>query len=274
MQILSYIEHQSEHFKFDYENLIDYNTDFPTHAHSGWEFLLVKNGALTYAIDGNIFDIGPGNLIIARPGAIHSLYTKGKISYERYCLEAAESLLLKDVIEQLPTDLHVLDISSNKSIFDLYKKCIFYISHLQGEHLEIMLRQMINELLTDIYIAAQTPSKSEATQTNTVITKVVTFIKAHIREHLTVQSVCDSLFISPSYLHYCFTKYLNVTPKQYIMLQKLQLAQQALVNAENPTKVCREFGFHNYSTFYRNYQKTYGCRPSDNSQQILQKIEL
>lgn len=274
MQILSYIEHQSENFQYNYENLIDYDTDFPTHAHSGWEFLFVKNGALTYAVDGNIFDIGPGNLIISRPGAIHSLYTKGVIPYERYCLEAAEPLLLKEVIEQFPPDLHVLDVSGNKNISDLYEKLLYYIAKLQGEHLEIMLRQMINELLTDIYLAAQTPSKSVAYQSNAVITKVVGFIKEHIREPLTVQTICDALFISPSYLHYCFTKYLSVTPKRYIMMQKLQLAQQALVNSENPTKVCREFGFHNYSTFYRNYQKTYGCRPSDNPQQILQKIEL
>lgn len=274
MQLLSYTAHHAEGFTYAYEDLTDFYASFPTHTHSGWEFLFVKNGALSYSVDGNVFDIRPGSLIITRPGEIHSLISDGLIHYERYYVDVSESLLFKDIIRQFPADLHVLDISGNKNIPDLYEKFLYYLEHLQGEHLETMLRQLINELLTDIYIAAQTPTKSEATQSNAVITRVVSFIKEHIREPLTVQSVCDDLFISPSYLHYCFTKYLNITPKQYIMVQKLQLAQQALINAENPTKVCREFGFHNYSTFYRNYQKIYGCRPSDSPPNIPQKIEL
>ena len=274
MQIRSYIEHHSEELTYDFQNIIHYTTDFPTHTHSGWEFLYVIKGTLSYVVDGNFFDIGPGNLIISRPGAIHSLYTKGSIQYERHDLIVVEHLLLPELLEQIPADLHVLNISGNKNIAGLYEKFRYYLTKLQPAHINAIFPLLINELLTDILLASQTHSQFVVSQSNAVITKVVNYIKEHVREPLTVQSLCDSLFISPSYLHYCFTKYLNVTPKQYIMVQKLQLAQQALVNAENPTKVCREFGFHNYSTFYRNYQKIYGCRPSDSSQETLQKIVL
>lgn len=274
MQVLSFSEHKSVDFKYVYENLTDYSADFSTHTHNGWEFLLVINGKLSYTVDGNVFDIGPGILIIARPGEIHSLISDGPIHYERYSVVATEQLFPKELIAQFPSDIHVLDLSKNRHIPALYEKFRFYIDNLKGEHQDRMLRQLIGELMTDIYIAAQTPSKSVASQSNITITKVVSYIKEHIREPLTVQTICDHLFISPSYLHYCFAKHLNVTPRRYIMLQKLQLAQQALVNAENPTKVCREFGFHNYSTFYRNYQKIYGCRPSETPQKTLLKIDL
>jgi AraC-like DNA-binding protein len=57
-------------------------------------------------------------------------------------------------------------------------------------------------------------------------------------------------------------------------VQKLQLVQQALINAANPTTICQHYGFKSYSTFYRNYQKFYGCRPSDDSRPTPRKIEL
>ena len=274
MQIISFKECHTEEFKYNYEDLIDCCTNFPTHAHNGWEFIFIKSGALSYSVDGKVFDIIPGSLIITRPGEIHTLTPKGSIHYERHDLIVAEQLLFDGNIAQIPSDLHVLDLSNHRNFSNLWDKFNYYITNLEGERQEMMVRLLINELWMDLYIAAQIPSQPIASQTNEVVTKAITYIKNHIYEPLTVQDICRTLFISPSCLYYSFTKHLNVTPKQYIIVQKLQLAHQALINGGNPTKVCREYGFHNYSTFYRNYQKIYGYQPSNMTQQQLLKIDL
>lgn len=266
--------YQTEEFAYDYLDASGFSTILPPHIHNGWEFLYVKNGELSYSVDGSTFDISPGSLIITPPGAVHTLHPKGVIRYERHDLIITENLLIKDLIGKLPPDLRVLDISGSSILMSLFERFGFYITHLSPDHLEVVLRALVSELWASIYISTQISSPSVEATSNTVITKAIEFIKDHIQEPITVEQISNALFITPRYLYQCFAKYLNVTPRHYIMLQKLQLVQHKLANAENPTKVCREYGFRNYSTFYRNYQKIYGCRPSDGPKQSLQKIEL
>lgn len=267
-------EYITEEFAYDHIDAEKFSTVLPPHIHNGWEFLYVKTGELSYSVDGSAYDIHPGSLIITPPGAVHALHPKGAIHYERHDLIITENLLIRDLIGKLPADLRVLDISGNSILLNLYERFAFYISHLPAENLEVVLRALVSELWASIYISTQISSPSVEPTSNSVITKAVKYIKTHIREPLTVEQVSSALFITPRYLYQCFAKHMNVTPRHYIILQKLQLVQQGLTNAENPTKLCREYGFRNYSTFYRNYQKIYGCRPSDSPRQSLQKIEL
>ena len=268
------VQHSFEKFTYGYENENGFSSHIATHMHMGWEFLFVKNGTLAYAVDGNVFDITPGSLIISRPGEIHALYPKGIIRYERHSLIISDSLAPADIIRQIPQDFYVLDASDNKIILDMFDKIEFYRTRLREDQLETILWVLISELWLNLYISIQDTSRSVTSHSNTVITNAVGFIKEHIREPLTVRQVSDALYITPSYLHQCFAKHLNITPRQYIMAQKLQLVQQALSAGANPTEICRQYGFGNYSTFYRNYQKVYGCRPSRSPKQPLLKIEL
>ena len=274
MQNLSTVKYQAADFIYRYTNTVDFSSDVPTHAHDGWEFLFVKNGKFFYTVDGSTFDIASNSLILSRPGAVHMLRPKGIVHYERYVFTAAENILDKNILELLPADLHVLDVKNNALISSLYEKIGFYLSNLEGAMLEAMLRSILQELLVNIYLTSKEPSKPVASHTNPIVTRAIIYIRDHIQQPLTVQQVSDALFITPSHLHHCFVKHIKVTPKQYIMLQKLQLVQQALINAANPTEICRYYGFATYSTFYRNYQKIYGCRPSDGNQQTLRRIEF
>lgn len=274
LQDFSLTHYNAEEFRYRCSDTSNFSLDISTHTHEGWEFLFVKNGSLSYTVDGMVFDIKPNTLIISRPGAVHALKPKGVIHYERYSFDVAEHILNQDLLEAIPADLHVLDVSDNGLILSLYKKIGFYLSKLEGLALKNMIRSIIDELLVNVYLVSKAPSQPMATYSNPIVTRAIIYIKNHIRQPLTVQEVSDALFITPSHLHHCFVKHLDVTPKQYIMLQKLQMCQQALINTANPTMICQHYGFKSYSTFYRNYQKFYGCRPSDDSRPTLRKIEL
>ena len=268
------IKYYSEELSYDYRNQPVHPAVIPPHIHNGWEFICIKQGEMTYTADGNVFDVTPGNLIITRPGAIHTLYSKDAFHYERHDLMVSETLLNKAILETIPRDLHILDISEDAVIPDLFERISYYCAKLPKEYLESELRALSNELWLNIYIHLQVPTKSIISHSNPVLKKATEFIREHIQEPLTVRQVSEALYISPTYLQQCFTKHINVTPKQYILLQKLQLAHQALTNGANPTEIYRQYGFHSYSTFYRNYQKIYGCSPSDSTKQPLQNIEL
>lgn len=269
-----FFEYFSEEFSYSYRNESPYSMSIASHIHNGWEFLFIKQGELSYTVDGNVFDVTPGNLIISRPGAVHMMHPKGTIHYERHDILVSENSLVKTIMQKIPNHIHILDISEDHIIPDLFEKINYYHSKLPEEYLAPIYRALSNELWMNIYIHLHTPTQAITPHSNPVISKAIKYIKDHIHEQLTVRQICSALFISPTHLQHCFSQHIHVTPKQYILLQKLQLVHHELSNGASPTDVYRRYGFHNYSTFYRNYQKYYGCSPSDRSKQPPQDIYL
>lgn len=274
MQSCSTVLFRHKNVKYSHSYTLDFADPIPPHTQDGWGFVLVKCGELTYITGDNSFDVKPGNLVISAPGEIHSLHPKGPIIYDRHALVAPVDCINKDIMEQIPKDQYVLDVSNNPIILDIFDKMYFYVSNLLPKDAASVLRSIANELVTNIYIATRNPSSPAEPMTSPLIVRLLNYINEHIREPLTVPQLSKVMSVSSGYLHQHFVKHMNMTPKQYIIRQKLQLAQQALKNNANPTEICRLYGFHSYSTFYRNYQKVYGCSPSDISQNNLPKIEL
>jgi AraC-like DNA-binding protein len=274
MQASPTVAYASDALGYSYKNVFPYSDIIASHVHYGWEFLFIKQGELSYSVEGNVFHVSSGDLIITRPGSVHMLHPKNTIRYERYDLVISDKLLNKSLLKSFPENLHILDISEDEIILSLFEKINYYISKLPKEHLEPIFHALSYELLLNIYIKLQTFTPSVTSYSHHIITKAIDFIKNHIQEPLNVQQVSDALFISTTYLQQCFIKHIQVTPKQYILLQKLQLVQRELANGANPTEASRRYGFHNYSTFYRNYQKIYGHCPSDKSKLPPQDIYL
>ena len=253
---------------------LDFSIEIHPHVHNCWEIALVKSGDLIYTADGRSVDIKPGSLIISPPGRLHFLKPKGTIIYDRHVLFVPEECLDRNILQQLSQDLYALDVSNNSMILGIFERAYYYVTSLQPEEARSALLSIGNELLINIYIATRNSPCNADVITDPLLVRILDYIDNHIRESLTVPSIGQAMSVSSGHLHRYFVKHMHMTPKQYIMQQKLLLVQQAMAGGANPTEICRQYGFGNYSTFYRNYQKAYGCRPSDNPRQSPQKIEL
>lgn len=263
MQSCSTFEFRHENVKYSHSYTLDFSDPIPPHTQDGWGFLLIRHGELTYFTGDHSFDVKPGSLIISAPNEIHSLNPKGSIIYDRDSLVAPVDCINNDLMEQITEDQYVLDVSNNPIVLELFDKMFFYISNLQPKDAALVLRSLANELVTNIYIATRNSSNPAELMTSPLMVRTLNYINSHIQEQFTVPQLSKEMSVSAGYLHQHFLKHMNMTPKQYIIRQKLQLAQQALKNNANPTEISRLYGFHSYSTFYRNYQKIYGCSPSD-----------
>lgn len=252
---------------------LDFNDDIAQHSHPGWAFLLVKSGELTYSVEGKTFDVTPDSLVISRPGVVHMLQPKGPILYDRHSFAAVEALLDKEILEQIPQDLHVLDVSKNPIIQNIFEKILFYLPRLPEKQMEALLKSFVNELIMNIYVSTQIDYTSPKHTTEHLIAKILDYIHKHIQEPLTVSQISEAMSLSAGYLHLFFSRQMHMPIKKYIIIQKLQLVQKALLNNVHPTEACRQYGFRNYSTFYRNYQKVYGCSPSGGHRQSAQENE-
>lgn len=89
------------------------------------------------------------------------------------------------------------------------------------------------------------------------------FIYSHYQEDLTNKELSRRFFISEKKLISLFSKYHNATPHQVLIMRRLSVAKDFILNGENITQAATQVGYHNYSTFYRQFKKYFQMSPEN-----------
>ena len=247
---------------------------YPSHLHNVYEFLFVKTGNAIYTVEEKSYRISPFSLVITRPLTIHSITFQTPAVYDRYDLLFDNTVLSHDILSALPLLPDVLQCDTNAIIIDLFSKLDYYCEHLNSEDLRFLVGHLIEEIILNVRIEMQGSMAQNQHTTNTLVRQALTYISQHLCDPLSVEDVCTHLHISQSYLLQLFNKHLSISPKKYIMSKRLAMAQLALRSGEKPTDVCKQFGFCDYSTFFRGYIHYFGYAPSQELEHPFSPLTL
>ncbi|MBQ9783201.1 MAG: helix-turn-helix transcriptional regulator [Clostridia bacterium] len=79
-----------------------------------------------------------------------------------------------------------------------------------------------------------------------------------------VSEMAEACFLSESHFRRLFASVMGESPKAYLMRKRMELAAELLRDGEQTvTEISFRCGFHNHSTFYREFVKHYGCNPTE-----------
>lgn len=110
----------------------------------------------------------------------------------------------------------------------------------------------------DIQNAKQANSKFDRSQ----VDKIDQYIHDNIGTAISVDDLAELLFCSKFYFLREFKKLVGVTPYQYLMSKRLDLAKQKLNHSSaNIALISHEFGFNDQSHFTRAFKAHYGMTP-------------
>lgn len=245
----------------------DYQCDF--HFHDTWEFYLQIDGVNTYYIGDKIYRPVVGDLLISPPGVIHQMHNRQITSpYECYVVFFSNSFL------HSATENKVDLLTSYREYF--VKKD--YLLRFSGNDLAF-LTGLLNGLVNDdrseefrlslayslaYYIQSRFAKKSRAfdnAEESHIISIVVQYLNEHFTEPLSLDSICDTLFISKSYLTRYFKEHTSLTVYDYILNKRVAMAQQLLQEKVSAIDAAERCGFSDYSNFYRIFTRKTGSTP-------------
>ena len=99
---------------------------------------------------------------------------------------------------------------------------------------------------------------------NTIIAEIIEYINKNIRRPITLADICNDLHFSKSYISSEFSKEMKTPIMTYIKHKKVIAAHMQITEGKTRiANVAEEFGFEEYSTFYRNYKKIIGYPPQE-----------
>ena len=232
------------------------------HCHNMFELIYVVSGDVSHVIEGRVYHLQRGDLVLIQPAKYHFLQIDSTAVYERYNILFDPRQHGITTLALLPEDLEVLNLNHNSWATDIFRRLDYYYDKTDRETFETVFRLLLNELFLNLHIC-EDPGRNRDASLSPVLESALDYINKNLFTIADVEEVAAALFISPSYLFHLFRTSLHQTPKRYINDKRLLVAQERIRQGYRPSVVCKECGFREYTTFYRSYRNYFGHAPSE-----------
>jgi len=269
MKTTTFTKFTGHSFRYSHSYTVDFCEAITTHTHIFCELLFVTKGNIVYSVEGKSYPISKNSLIISRAMESHAIIPQKSTEYERYDIILDESRCGAKMYQMIPKNVDVINLNGNELVCGLFKKMDYYYNNAEGDILQMLLENLTEEILYNVALLAQKEKLSNVCTANPVVMQAIEYINENITDPLPIETICQKLHITKSHLHRLFLTHLNTTPKKYITVKKLRMAQVEMQAGSTPTEVAARYGFGNYSTFYRCYKQFFQVIPSERMDSVV-----
>ena len=245
------------------------------HSHPYTEIYLFCEGDVGMEIKGHLHPLRPGDVLVLPPGTEHrAIVRSGNTVYRRFVFWLSEAFC-EALRAESPDYLYLFDYAREKSEY------VYPMDPLEFNNLRSKLFQILEELNTDrfardtqiglcvrelllslsriVWLRKNPQTKKETRSSYQIITD---YIAEHLDDDLSLDTLSRDLYLSKYYIAHLFQENTGLSLHQYITKKRLSACVEAMQGGESIGMCCAQFGFLNYSSFYRAFLKEYGCSPS------------
>ena len=237
----------------------------PEHSHSAYElvYYLYGHGYCSFQpqnaanAEKITKEYAANTYFVCAPGTVHDeTYLADTASIvARYHFDGADKSAV-DLKTQFCTD-------SDLTVLDLLQKMVFELDNLQYKY-ETLVNNTLYELLVSI---ARREADNEKNIHN--VDSSISYIDNHFTNKISIKHLAETSFYSVEHFRKLFKSRTGLTPKEYIMMKKLEKALKILSSTTLPLfQISDECGFENYNHFVNFCKNLTGRNPSQ-----LKRIE-
>jgi two-component system, response regulator YesN len=197
-----------------------------------------------------------------------------------FMIEGGERKVLEEAIAflQLHRQRDELHITLLRQFFQDFQQMIYYVLQTKG----IQAHQLFSDRVSLDYSenAIRTLSAlidwmkhvvnkameyvSTVEQSQSIVERVIRYIKQHIAEDLSREDIAGHVFLNPDYLSRMFKKEMGMAVSDYVFQERLKLAQELLAKTDMPIgAVASHIGYANFSHFSRMFKKHTDLNPNE-----------
>ena len=208
-----------------------------------------------------------------------------------YSLLVTQDLsILREKVSDLFNEMRKDNSLTRKELINIYFdfiQLIYSALERKGKSVRVLLgcedisRQMehaydsLPNLQKFIYaILQQYEQYALQTQKNTeIISDIKTYIKGHINDELTRDTISQAVYLSPDYISHVFKEKTGGSLVDYINQQRIQYAQELLLESHQSIHdIAISCGFQNLSYFAKQFRKNTGVTPQEYRKRIKKQV--
>ncbi len=214
------------------------------------------------------YHIVEGESFIIYPNTLVSYYPDPEDPWEyewvNFTGAEAEALLAASSFSPNNLVLPAVDESPKKFFRQLCVELDYAESHYSNPDLWFCLGNAYLRIILAFYIAHY-PNHNNKKNGLDYIENMVDFIKENIANHsLTVDLLADKFNLSRSSLFRIFKTSFGISPKEYIINKRMELASKMLIQTSHSIKsIALSVGFENSMYFSKIFKQRFGLTPSE-----------
>lgn len=261
--------------RYELFHYLDRQVEVELHHHDFYEIYFFLSGQVRYCINGETYQLTPGDLLLMAPDELHQPLVQPGQEYERYVLwisrpylarlSAPDADLSACFRADSPSRRRVLrsDPGATAHMRRVFQQLLADGEAEDGPLLQLERAGLLTHLLALVNRLCLTASPVSPDNCLTpTMAELIAYIDSHITEPLTLEELAARFYVSKYHLLREFQKSFGLTIHRYVQKRRLMQAKLLLAQGQKPSALYTQCGFRDYATFYRAFTGEYGLSPS------------
>ena len=219
------------------------------------EYIVSGKGHLK--VDGKKFALKANDAYLLEPGSSHEYYSDKEDPFKKYWINFNSEIFFNIFNEYDLKQIYVFpDTDISEEMENLFKleEISLYNDHIYRE---------ASAYLFSIFM--KLASKNQIKEESSVIAQqILAELDLAIDSSISIDEICNKLFISRSKLIREFKKHYNITPHAYLMDRKIAFSKMLLQNTNHSIKsISNHLGFADEHYFSNVFRKKTNMTPSE-----------
>ena len=254
------------------------------HSHAHYELYFFLEGEVDYEVDSTRFHLQHGDLLLIPPDTLHGpVFRNKETSYRRFVL-----WLGRDYYNRLcrlePDFSYGFEAIKKERNFH-FRSDFLQVKQVQGALLELLEESRSNRafgtlaarllsasfLLQINRMVHSRQNRRPVSYSNALYLNICDYINNHLEEDLSLENLAAFFYVSKYHVSHLFKDQMGLSLHQYIIKKRLQACKNGILSGTALTSLYQQYGFHDYSSFYRAFKKEFAQSPSEFREQHMPK---
>ena len=241
------------------------------HYHTFHKVIMLLAGKAGYAIEGERYDLTPGDFVLVGRGSIHRPEVAEDDFYERMILYidpayltslSTEDCDLESCFRQAQTAFRYVYRDEGGSRVRQLFETLARTSREGGYGAALLERAQFLELMVEVNRVCRGGHQVQAAAGDRKVVALLQYLNLHLTEELSIDQLAERFYISKYHMMRRFRQETGYSIHGYLTEKRLLLAQRLLAQGVSPSEAGERAGYQDYSTFSRAYKKHFGRGPS------------
>lgn len=258
------------------------------HSNDGHELYLLIQGDVSFSINGSIYKIMPNDVLIINNNELHKTIVNKEVPHERIYIYFDAEYISKfnrtgyDLLQMFENRRHGFGnrIHGNLTCeYNLrtYFEEIYEWYQSDEPQKQIMIVSILLQLLVKINTICLTNRETEDeikkdVEYNQKIYEIIRYISSNLDKKITLDSLEKKFYIDKFYLCHLFKDITGYSVLEYINYKRILSAKEEIKKGKSISNIWIQYGYANYSSFYRTFKKYAGMAPLMFANGVNEKI--
>lgn len=251
-----------------------------SHRHDYYEFYFFLEGDVSYEFASQSHHLEYGDYLLIPPGVLHRpVFHSTAVPYRRFVLWISDACFQK-LCRECADFSYAFDYVKQKEIYH-YRADFIQVQQLQGQLMELIEESRSSRAFQNLsrnlllcqfllYVNRLTYDRLHevsSVYTSALYVNVCDYINSHLEEDLSLDALADFFFVSKYHISHVFKNNMGISLHQYVLKKRLHACKNGILAGSPVGSLFQQYGFSDYSSFYRAFKKEYGLSPTEFRQQ-------